>query len=211
MTGRLMTGRSAPVIVTRVSSEADRRSAASLLDDYRRWLAHAVGFDPVQAQPTAATEFDDLGHFYRPPHGTLVLARAEGRPVGLVGVRRLHGTVGELKRMYVSPSARGLGVGRALVAEAIAAAADLGFDELRLQTEPEVMAAADRLYRQFGFVDIASYADIGVHGVVTLAVDPRAAHCSSGRPPRTDRPLTDRRRAADAAPARHATRPPRRR
>lgn len=175
MTGRLMTERSAPVTVTRAGSDGDWRAAASLLDDYRRWLTHAVDFDPIQAQPTAGTEFDDLSHFYRPPRGALVLAWTEGRPTGLVGVHRLRGPVGELKRMYVAPSARGLGVGRALVAEALAAATDLGLDELRLQTKPEVMAAADRLYRKFGFVDIASYADIGVPGVATLAVDPRAA------------------------------------
>lgn len=180
MTGRLMTGRCAPVAVARADSDADWRCAAALLDDYRRWLTHAIDFDPLRTQPSAGTEFDDLRHFYRPPHGTLLLARAAGRPAGIVGVHRLHGPVGELKRMYVAPSARGLGVGRAVVAEAIAAACDLGFDELRLQTEPQVMAAADRLYREFGFVDIASYADIGVHGVVTLAVDPRAAHRAPG-------------------------------
>lgn len=175
MTGRRMTERGAPITVTRAGSDADWRSAEALLDDYRRWLTHALDFDPVQAQPTAGTEFDDLSDFYRPPRGTLILAWTEGRPTGLVGVLRLHGAVGELKRMYVAPSARGLGVGRVLVGEALAAATDLGFDELRLQTKPEVMAAADRLYREFGFVDIASYADIGVHGVATLAVDPRAA------------------------------------
>lgn len=180
MTGRLLSEGAAPVTVTRAGNDADWRSAAALLDEYRRWLTRAVDFDPVEAQPTAGTEFGDLGRFYRPPHGALVLAWTEGRPAGLVGVHRLHGPVGELKRMYVAPSARGLGVGRALVADAIAAATDLGFDELRLQTKPEVMAAADRLYRECGFVDIASYADIGVHGVASLALDlrPRRAQAA---------------------------------
>ncbi|MDD7964808.1 GNAT family N-acetyltransferase [Actinomycetospora lemnae] len=164
----------APIAVSRARAAPDWRAAAVLLDEYRRWLADAVAIDLTVAQPRASTEFSDLERYYRPPEGVLVVASVGGRPAGMAGVHRLAGAVGELKRMYVRPSARGRGVGRALLVEAIAAARDLGFVELRLQTKPTVMAVADRLYREHGFVDIEPYADLGVEGVADLALALRA-------------------------------------
>lgn len=73
--------------------------------------------------------------------------------------------------MYVSPPARGLGVGRALVAEAASAAIELGFVQLRLQTL-QALTAANCIYRGFGFVDILPYGDLGgADGLVTLGLD----------------------------------------
>ncbi len=160
----------APVTVTRVGTELDWKVSAQLLDEYREWLGRAVGLDLATAQPAARQEFDDLARFYRMPDGVLVVGWVGRLPGGLVGVHRLTGSVGELKRMYVSPWARGHGLGRALVAEAVAAAVDLGFSELRLQTKPDAMVAADRLYREYGFRDVTSYADLGVDGVTSLAL-----------------------------------------
>ncbi|WP_328307704.1 GNAT family N-acetyltransferase [Actinomycetospora sp. NBC_00405] len=160
----------APIAVSRARTAGDWRAAATLLDEYRRWLADAAAIDLTVAQPDADIEFSDLERFYRPPDGVLVVAWAGRAPAGMAGVHRLAGAVGELKRMYVRPHARGLGVGRALLVEAIEAALDLGFLELRLQTKPATMADADRLYREHGFVDIAPYADLGVEGVADLGL-----------------------------------------
>lgn len=156
------------VTVSTAARESDWAAAARLLDDYRRWLDAAMGLDLAAAQPAAGGEFGDLAAYYRPPDGVLVLAWLGPRPAGMVGVHRYAGTVGELKRMYAVPEARGLGVGRALVRAAVDAATGLGFDELWLQTEPGAMGAAHRLYREAGFVDIPPYHDLGVAGVVTL-------------------------------------------
>ena len=104
----------------------------------------------------------------RRPAGLLVLARVDGRPGGIVGVHRLVGTVGELKRMYVDPGARGMGLGPALVDAAVRAAAELGFTELRLQTRRDVMAAAHRCYLAAGFADAEPYGGLAVEGVATL-------------------------------------------
>lgn len=162
-----------PVTVTRVEADLDWRASAQLLDEYRGWLGRAVGLDLATAQPAAPAEFEDLAGFYRMPDGVLAVGWVGGHPAGLVGVHRLTGAVGELKRMYVSPWARGQGLGRTLLAEAVVAAVDLEFSELRLQTKPDAMAAADRLYREYGFCDVESYADLGLDGVTSLALELR--------------------------------------
>jgi hypothetical protein len=72
-----------------------------------------------------------------------------------------------------------MGVGRALVTEAVSAAADLGFTEIWLQTEPDTMTAAHRLYREAGFADIPAYHDLGVAGVATLGM--QLARSGGGR------------------------------
>jgi GNAT superfamily N-acetyltransferase len=156
------------VTLSAATGESEWAAAARLLDDYRRWLDAAMGLDLAAAQPSAGGEFGDLAGFYRPPDGVLVLAWLDSRPVGMVGVHRYAGPIGELKRMYAVPAARGRGVGRALLSAAVDAGTALGFDELWLQTEPGTMAAAHRLYREAGFVDIPPYHDLGVAGVVTL-------------------------------------------
>lgn len=158
------------VTLSTATTDPDWAAAAHLLDEYRRWLDAAMGLDLTAAQPAASGEFSDLARFYRPPDGVLILAWLGRRPIGMVGVHRYDGAIGELKRTYATPEARGLGVGRALVDAAISAAADLGFHELRLQTEPNAMAAAHRLYREAGFVDIPPYHDLGVAGVATLGL-----------------------------------------
>ncbi|HSK61251.1 MAG TPA: GNAT family N-acetyltransferase [Actinomycetospora sp.] len=170
MDGTLTAVPRAAIAVSRARAAGDWQAAAALLDEYLRWLAHAAAIDLTAAQPGASTEFSDLERYYRRPEGALVVAWVDRWPAGMAGVHRLAGAVGELKRMYVRPRARGHGVGRALLVEAIAAARDLGFVELRLQTKPTVMADADRLYREHGFVDIAPYADLGVEGVADLAL-----------------------------------------
>lgn len=158
------------VTLSTATTDPDWAAAALLLGEYRRWLDAAMGLELATAQPAAGGEFGDLARFYRPPDGALILAWSGRRPIGMVGVHRLEGSIGELKRMYATPAARGLGVGRALVDAAIAAAAAFGFEELRLQTEPNAMPAAYRLYREAGFVDIPPYHDLGVAGVATLGL-----------------------------------------
>lgn len=174
------------VTVARVVNRRDWAAAARLLAEHRRWVADALDLDLGTAHPDAGGEFTDPSRFYRPPGGVLVMAKSGRRPIGVVGVHRYAGEVGELKRMYVSPAGRGRGAGRGLVAAALAAAVELGLAELWLQTEPETMSVAYRLYREAGFVDIPPYHDLGVTGVVTLGLRlPGAADRTHERHPRT--------------------------
>jgi ribosomal protein S18 acetylase RimI-like enzyme len=71
-------------------------------------------------------------------------------------VRRIADGVAEIKRMFVVPDARGQGHGRRLLDALEAAAADLGYRAVRLDTA-QSMTTAMEMYRRAGFRDIADY------------------------------------------------------
>jgi GNAT superfamily N-acetyltransferase len=91
--------------------------------------------------------------------GTLLVARDDsGRAVGCGAVRRIGPLTGELKRMYVRPVARRLGVGRAILASLESWAAGAGLELLVLETgihQPVAMA----FYERAGYVRIDRYGE----------------------------------------------------
>jgi GNAT superfamily N-acetyltransferase len=70
----------------------------------------------------------------RPPRGTFLVARLDGRPVGCGAVKSVEPGVGSIKRMWVSPAVRRAGVGRRLLLALEEEAAGLGMGLLRLET-----------------------------------------------------------------------------
>jgi GNAT superfamily N-acetyltransferase len=94
----------------------------------------------------------------RPPGGAYLVGFAGAEPVAGGGVRRLAEGVGEIKRMFVRPSARSRGVAGALLAALEAAALSLGYTTVRLDTGPK-QAHALRLYRHAGYGDVEPYND----------------------------------------------------
>lgn len=110
-----------------------------------------AGFDPDNSLPADAREL-------RHPQGALIMARLHGEPVGCVALK-FHGPAPcELKRMWVSPSARGLGLGRRLIAQAETQARQHGARSVRLETN-RALSEAIRLYRQAGYVEVAAFSD----------------------------------------------------
>jgi GNAT superfamily N-acetyltransferase len=91
-----------------------------------------------------------------PPAGAFVLLVADGAVVAGGGVRRQSDGVAEIKRMFVVPEARGRGFGRQLLEGLEAAAADLGYERVRLDTAPS-MPLAMAMYRRAGYRDIGDY------------------------------------------------------
>ncbi|MEQ8346621.1 MAG: GNAT family N-acetyltransferase [Sneathiellaceae bacterium] len=85
------------------------------------------------------------------PEVTFLVARRQGVAVGTAALVACGGW-GEIKRMYVDPAARGLGLGRRLLQAVEAVAVRRGLDPLRLETgihQPEALA----LYRGAGYVE----------------------------------------------------------
>jgi DNA-binding MarR family transcriptional regulator/GNAT superfamily N-acetyltransferase len=91
-----------------------------------------------------------------PPGGRMLLARLFGEPVGCGAIRTLEPGVGEIKRMWISPEVRGLGVGRRLLAELERVASELELRKVRLDTNGS-LAEAIHLYRTCGYREIPAY------------------------------------------------------
>lgn len=143
------------------TSAADLDAVRQLFHEYADSLGvdlNYQGFDQ---------EVRDLPGDYAPPAGTLLLARRDQDIVGCVGVRPFDERTAEMKRLYVRPDGRGLGLGRTLAEAAIAFAKDAGFECMRLDTLPQ-MQRAQELYRTLGFVSIDPYRFSAVPGTVFM-------------------------------------------
>jgi ribosomal protein S18 acetylase RimI-like enzyme len=131
--------------------------------------AYAASLDVDLSYQDFAAEMDSMPGKYAPPAGALLLARdAEGNRVGCVGLRSIE-PVGccEMKRLYVAPAGRGVGLGRSLVDAVVTVAERIGYREMRLDTLPS-MAGAQALYRRLGFEVIAPYYDTPVVGTLFM-------------------------------------------
>ena len=91
-----------------------------------------------------------------PPNGVLLLARADGEPAGLGGVRYLNTEIAEVKSMYVVPSFRGGGLGRQILARLDEIALEQGCRAVRLDTS-DYLTPAVGLYRAAGYREVAAY------------------------------------------------------
>jgi DNA-binding MarR family transcriptional regulator/GNAT superfamily N-acetyltransferase len=123
------------------------------LSEYFRELAERFdfGFDPAKGVDVSEAEMT-------PPSGWFFLARLDGRPVGCGALRRLGRSVGEVKRMWTAPGARGLGVARRIIAVIETTAREAALTTLRLDTN-RALSEAQALYRKLGFVEIERYND----------------------------------------------------
>ncbi|HEY2471613.1 MAG TPA: GNAT family N-acetyltransferase [Terracidiphilus sp.] len=148
--------------------------ARALLLEYGRF---------VITQPGAAQfcfgslekEAERLPLSYLEQGGGCMMARAAGQPAGFVAWRELPATVKsdaatawELKRLWVRPEARNLGLGRLLTEAAIDRARTGGRRSIYLDTAPESMGAAYRMYLAMGFIPCEKYNDNPVEGLVYL-------------------------------------------
>jgi DNA-binding MarR family transcriptional regulator/GNAT superfamily N-acetyltransferase len=109
------------------------------------------GFDPALSISAAAAEL-------RPPAGLLLVASLQAEPVGCGALKFHDDAPTELKRMWVAESARGLGLGRRLLAELEAHAARGPSRVVRLETN-ETLAEAIALYRSAGYAEVEPFSD----------------------------------------------------
>jgi GNAT superfamily N-acetyltransferase len=121
-----------------------------LLEEYAATLSFDLAFQGF------AAELEGLPAPYAPPGGSRLLAYVGDDPAGCVALRAFAAETAELKRLYVRPAHRGLGLGRRLAEVAIGVTRELGYSRIRLDTTPE-MATAHKLYVSLGFHEIDPY------------------------------------------------------
>ena len=150
-------------------TEISAASPVTILNEARTLLLEYGRF--VIAQPGAARfcfgtlekEAAGLPLSYQQQDGGCLMACVDQEPAGFIAWRRLSASVApdacELKRLWVRPTARGLGLGRALTQRALDRAAQAGYKAVYLDTAPASMGAAHRLYLEMGFAPCAPYND----------------------------------------------------
>lgn len=150
--------------ITGVESPQDLKDAISLFEEYAKWLRIDLSFQDF------ASEMAAMPGKYAPPSGALLLARSSetSKAIGCVGLRSLAPKgICEMKRLYVEPAGRGLGVGKALAQAIIEEAKRLGYKAMRLDTLQD-MGSAIALYKSLGFYEIKAYYDTPIEGTIFL-------------------------------------------
>jgi GNAT superfamily N-acetyltransferase len=109
------------------------------------------GFDPDLSISATDNEMS-------PPAGLFLIATLHGKPAGCGALKFHPGAPAEIKRMWVAPEARGLGLGRRLLSELETRAAARGVRTLRLETN-RVLAEAISLYRSAGYREVVAFND----------------------------------------------------
>ena len=109
------------------------------------------GFDQCLGNASTAEDF-------APPHGQFVIAREGDAPVGCGALKDIGDGSGEIKRVWVSSSVRGLGVASRIMDKLEEAAREMGFATLRLDTN-KTLTEAHAMYRNRGYVEIEPYND----------------------------------------------------
>jgi GNAT superfamily N-acetyltransferase len=107
------------------------------------------------------------GH-YAPPDGRLLLAEYDGQLAGCVALHKWEDGVCEMKRLYLRPSFRGKGLGRAIAEKIIVEARSIGYQRMRLDTIGPLMKDAVEMYRKLGFREIAPYRPNPIAGAMYM-------------------------------------------
>ncbi len=155
----------------RLRDPDDAAACDELFAEYGRWIVEQLGVVhglvlTEQQFERVHTAFRDDRHKVFGARGRLYLAEVDGATAGVSALRPVSATEAEVKRVYVRPAYRGLGLGRRLLGRLLDDARELGFATVRLESL-DFMAEAHGLYRAFGFADTERFPGFeGVgHGV----------------------------------------------
>lgn len=144
-------------------SPAQVEDARRLFIEYSEWLGLDLCFQNFEK------ELSELPGSYAPPEGRLFLAVFDNNIAGCVGLRKINDDLTcEMKRLYVRPEFRGLGIGKAMALRLIEEARSIGYERMRLDTLPAQMSEAIKMYRLLGFREIEPYYHNPVKGALFM-------------------------------------------
>lgn len=150
------------------------RTSNEFADAARLIALYAESLHPSHCVSDLPSELAQLATRYGPPFGNLVVAYVDGAAAGCCAFRALpdtdHTNACEMKRLYVQPPYRNMGLGHLLASAVIDAARMAGYSCVLLDTLDE-MEAARALYEEMGFVEVAPYAQSPIPGAHHLKVD----------------------------------------
>jgi GNAT superfamily N-acetyltransferase len=126
---------------------------------------NSFGFTPCFQN--FGVELDGLPGRYAPPDGRLAMAWVGDEPAGCVALRRFDGKRAEVKRLYVRPTHRGLGLGRRLLEWVMDEARAAGYTEMVGDTMP-VMTEALTMYDRMGFERMAPDTEQAKVGAIAI-------------------------------------------
>lgn len=133
-------------------------------------IAGDVGFREYLGLQHYEDELNDLGSKYGAPAGRLYLALCDGAPAGCIALRWIDSLRCEMKRLYVRPQFRNLGIAGRLVDKLIADASEIGYTQMLLDTLP-FLDTAIGMYKKYGFYEIESYNDSPMSTSIYMALD----------------------------------------
>ncbi len=152
------------------SGTEDMATLRALVLEYRDWLQVDLCFQDSEA------ELASLPGAYAPPKGGLWLAYVDGELAGCIGFRpheggpKANAPACEMKRLWLRPAYRGVGLGRRLAETGIESACAAGYRSICLDTL-SFMDAARALYADLGFHEIPAYYHNPLDGVRYLELD----------------------------------------
>ena len=132
-----------------------------LIKEYYHRLGRDLSFQNIEA------ELDDPAVRYSPPQGELLVALENDEVLGMVAYHRLTSKRCEMKRLYLTPNARGRHLGERLVETIIEHAKASGYKEMVLDTIKPLKAAVS-LYRKLGFEECEAYYDNPMEDVIYM-------------------------------------------
>lgn len=141
----------AQLSIAQANSPEEFAEVRTLFLEYAEWLEFSLCFQGFDQ------ELASLPGKYAPPEGRLLLARHNGAAVGCGALRQLGPGICEMKRLYVRPQFRGRRLGLKLATMLIDEARLIGYERMRLDTIPDKMPDAYRMYRRLGFYEIPAY------------------------------------------------------
>ena len=135
-----------------------------LWTDYLTWgndkMQMLYGVHPHNPEEAVREDIKNIDKFL-PPNGRLIIAFIDEEACGIGCLKSINEEIGEVKRMYVDPSFRQIGAGRAILKDLLNAAKETGYKKVRLDS-PKFMEAAHSLYRSIGFKDIEPYPEMEI-------------------------------------------------